>query len=107
MDKVKKYTKAIKAFLKEQSGFKISYMPDVKSRIVIDKKRNQYLLIWTGWKESKYIYRIWYHFEIVNGKIIVLENKTDVDLAEELEYFGVDRRDMIAGWTPDYLRDAA
>ncbi len=107
MDKLKKKIKAVKAFLKEQSSFKISCMPDVKSKVIIDKKTNQYLLIWTGWKGAKYIYRIWYHFQIINDKIIVVENKTDVDLAEELEYLGIDRRDIIVAWVPDYLRDAA
>lgn len=107
MDKVENFKKAIKTFLEEQGSFTITNMPDVKSRVVMDEQHHQYLLIWTGFKGVKYIYRIWYHFEIVKDKIIVLENKTDVDLAEELEYLGVNRKDIMANWAPKHIRDAA
>jgi len=107
MDRHEKYQDAIIKFLTEQGEFKIHNKPDVKSKVIIDKENRQYLLIWTGWDYPKYIHRIWYHFELVDDKIRVLANKTDVNLEKELAYFGINRKDLVAGWAWDYEKDAA
>lgn len=107
MDRVKKYQKAIMDFLSEQGSHKIYGKPDVKSRIIGDAENHQYLLVWTGWHEHRYIHRLWYHFEIIDEKVWVLHNSTDVEVDLELIDRGVAKADIIGAFIPDYLRDAA
>lgn len=107
MGKLEKYKNAIMDFLEEQASYKIRKKPKVKSRVIADKERNQFLLIWTGWHEASYIHRLWYHFEIIDGKVWVLHNSTDVEVDLELIDRGVAKADIIGAFIPDYLRDAA
>lgn len=107
MDSVKKYQQAIIDFLNEQGSYRIYGKPEVKSRVIEDTKHNQYLLVWTGWHKHSYIHRLWYHFEIIDEKIWVLHNSTDVEVDLELIDRGVPKEDIIGAFIPDYLRDAA
>ena len=92
---------------KKQASFHIYGKPNVISRVIIDKKNNQYLLVWTGWHEHKYCHRIWYHFEIIEKQIWVLHNSTDVEVDLELIDRGVAREDIIGAFVPEYLRQVA
>lgn len=107
MGKLEKNIKAIMDFLEEQASYKIRKKPKVKSRVIADTERNQFLLIWTGWHDASYIHRLWYHFEIIDEKIWVLHNSTDVEVDKELIKRGVMKEDIIGAFVPDYLRDAA
>ncbi|MEM6316596.1 MAG: element excision factor XisI family protein [Bacteroidota bacterium] len=107
MDRTKEYQKAIIDFLSTQGSYQIYGKPKVKSRVILDTDNHQYLLVWTGWHEHKYIHRLWYHFEIIDGRIWVLHNATDVEVDKELIALGVPKEAIIGAFVPDYLRDAA
>ncbi len=107
MDKTEKYQNAITSFLNEQGLLKIYKKPKVKSRVIIDKENNQFLLVWTGWHEASYIHRLWYHFEIIDNKVWILHNSTDVEVDKELIEKGIPKTDIIGAFVPEYLRDAA
>ena len=107
MDKIKKYSEAIINLLRTHGANKIANMPKVKSRIIADVENHQYLLIWAGWDDFFYVHHVWYHFEIIDGKIWVLHNSTDVEVDKELMERGVKKADIIGAFVPDYLRDAA
>ena len=107
MDNLKKYTQVIMDFLSEQAAYKIRKKPQVKSRLIADKENHQFLLVWTGWHAASYIHRLWYHFEIIDNKIWILHNSTDIEVDKELIERGVLKEDIIGAFVPDYLRDAA
>lgn len=102
MEKLNLYQTAILRMLAEHE-FKSNNM---QSFILADKERHHYQLMILGEKKDKSRFiglRI--HLQLTeDGKIWVLENKTEYEIGEELVEFGVNAKDIIAGFLPEEVR---
>jgi hypothetical protein len=104
MDKIAKFHEVISSLLHEYASIKKTVMPGVKSYVLIDKDNGHYQLLSTGWHGSKYIYTIAFHFQILNDKIWIQQNNTDVLIAQELMDKGIDKSDIVLGFVPENAR---
>ena len=105
MDKIKKYQTIITQLLHEMQS------PDEGNEaeqevIITDTKRHHYFLQWIGFdSEACFINKPLIHFHIKpNGKIWILANLTETDLAEALMRKGVAKKEIVLGCLEPLVR---
>jgi hypothetical protein len=104
MDKIKTYSDILIALLE-------SYLHDdiqspIHEHIIADKERLHYQFLREGWYDgSTYKMGIMLHFQIkADGKIWILANWTEDDIARDLVERGVPKQDIVLGFQPEYAR---
>lgn len=107
MDKINRYKKFIINILERLSDAKIANTNlNIETEIITDTIHHHYHLLRTGFdKDLVHIYSIVLHFQIKeDGKIWILNNRTDIDVAEELHEMGVPRTDIVLGFQAPLFR---
>jgi XisI protein len=106
MEKIKKYQKIIITILNEMAT-DVSDTEEEHEAIITDTKHHHYFLQWLGFDDSnKFVNKPLLHFHIKSkGKIWILANLTDEDIAETLIKRGVQRTDVVVGFHPRKLRE--
>lgn len=104
MDKIAQYQQIILATLEEYAAIKKTLTPGVTSQLIVDKENHHYQLLSIGWHNNRFIYTIAFHFDLINGKIWIQQNNTDVLIADELVEKGVNREDIVLGFVPEKAR---
>ncbi len=107
MEKVKKYQNAILRVLKYYAAIKSPFMPDVENKVIVDPKNHHYQLVRIGWYKDRHVHYTVFHFEIKTGKIWIQENRTDVNVYEELTEAGVAPKDILSGLQHPALKKMA
>ncbi|MEM6396811.1 MAG: element excision factor XisI family protein [Bacteroidota bacterium] len=101
MERVIQNKKILEAILKEYQP-RFQYDDDTVTSLVIDPETQHYQLLRYGWAtEHKFIHYAIFSLFIKNGKIWLLENRTDTDIVEELMRRGVDKMDIVLGFIPE------
>lgn len=104
--KIKKFSKAIKKFLEREGMVRKTTLTDFKSKIIIDKKELQFLLIQHYYDDNdNFKYWLALHLEIRDDKIVVLKCNKDTDLIREFNYLGILEKHIIWADEPKYLRE--
>lgn len=78
--------------------------PGVQDRMIFDGQNDSYAVIAEGWDGEERIHQIVAHLEIINGKIWIQADNTDLVIARELETRGVPRSDIVLGFRPPSVR---
>ncbi len=104
MEKVKQYQQAIIKILEDWLEVKTKDHTDIKNYLIADTERNHYQLLRMGWADESYVFNPLIHFDIIEGKIWLQVNNTDVDVAEDLVMAGIDRNDIVLGLQPPFVR---
>jgi hypothetical protein len=103
--KIKHYATLVIALLQDQQW--LSKNPDDYQRmVVVDQVQNHYQLLGIGWlTPSHFVDNILLHIHIKpDGKIWLLENNTEIRVAEELVLRGVPKTDIVLGFHPPQFR---
>ena len=58
-----------------------------------------------GWDKDEFIHDCPIHLDIINGKIWIHWNMTEIDLAKELENNGVPKSDIVIGFLSPEIRE--
>ena len=104
MDRVTQLRKAVFTVLKRYQG-RWQKHDSATIQVVHDKATNLYQMIRFGWaSDTNFVFYSVYALQIRNGKIWLLENRTDVDITEDLMELGVDRMDIVLGFIPEHER---
>lgn len=80
--------------------------PWVRLNTVVDRQHNHFQLISIGWHNNRFVYTVAFHFEIINGKVWIQQNNTDVMIADELMERGIPKSDIVLGFVPEAAREA-
>ena len=106
MEKIEKYTQAVIALLSEKATVNISENEKIHEQIISDTIKKHYLLMWLGFNDNDgFVDRVILHFQVKeDGKVWILANWTEDDVAEELVRKGVDKNDIVLGFQPPYIR---
>lgn len=94
---IKKYHQALSSFLEYYASIKSPFMQEVENKIIIDNKSHQYQLLRLGWYKNKYVHYTVFHFEIKDKKVIIYENRTDLNIHAELQEVGILAKDIVSG----------
>ena len=98
MDKnVKKYQKAILNILEEYAKIKYANL-NGENQIIVDKENQRFLIMTIGWQKNTFVHTCPMHFDIVNNKIWVQENRTEWNVGEMLENQGVPKSEIVLGF---------
>ena len=103
MDKIVQYQKFIVGLLEEQvADFKDAVVGEAEEQLIVDLTHNHFQWLTIGWEnEESFKSYINIHFTIKpTGKIWLMENNTDIRIAEELVKLGVPRQDIVLGFQP-------
>lgn len=103
MEKLEKYREAIKKVVSEYGQYKLDY-GDIITELIFDPVGDHYLLFRVGWNDKKRIYGCIIHIDIIDAKIWIQYNGTEVDVAEELLVLGVPKHDIVLGFHSPYMR---
>lgn len=105
MDKLVLYQGAIISFLKEYASIPNAVPTgDVKENLIIDTENNHFQLLSVGWQKNKFIFAPILHFDIVDGKVWIQQNNTEVFVADELMARGIAKDDIVLGFQAPIVR---
>jgi len=104
MDKVAKYQKYILQILNEYTKVRYSNL-DAENQLIADKENHRYQVITIGWEGKKFIHDCPIHMDIINGKIWIQRNMTEIDLGQRLTEMGVPKSDIVLGFLSPKVRE--
>ncbi len=104
MGKIKKYQQYILAILSEYAKIRYSNI-DAENQLVADKEHHRYQIMTVGWDNGDFIHDCPIHLDIINGKIWIQWNMTEIDLGRELENKGVPKSDIVIGFLSPEIRE--
>ena len=104
-DKIEQYEKIIVSTLREYADAFNQHKSPVEAKVIADYAGKHFQLLNCGWQNDTYQFYVIFHFDILNDKVWVQENRTDVIIARELVEQGVDRKDIVLGLQFPELRE--
>ncbi len=105
MANLDQYRKFVQEIIIELHGYNQGNLNQgVDSQMILDTDRDHYLLLDVGWQDKKYVYAVFVHIDIKDGKIWIQRNNTEINLAERLQVKGVSSSDIVLGLHSPFLR---
>lgn len=104
MVKVKKYQQIILGILEEYAKVRYSNL-DAENRLIADKKNHRYLIVTIGWDKTKFVHDCPMHIDIINGKIWVQRNMTEIDLDTIFRDNNIPKSDIVLGFLTPKMRE--
>jgi hypothetical protein len=102
MDTLEQYRQAIREVLNEYASLPRG---ELSSETIFDEKADRYLLMALGWEGVERVHYCVAHIEIIDGKVWIQRDGTEVGLAYELERKGIPKRHIVLGFhEPDVRR---
>ncbi len=105
MDRIEHYCQIVRTFLEEYAQESVSPNESVTAELVFDEKRDRYLLVHVGWQEARRIYGCPMQIDIIDSKVWLQHNATEVFVDQELIAKGVAEDDMILGLQSPRIRE--
>jgi XisI protein len=102
MDTLTQYRQQIETLLKNHARH--VWDDRIQAQIIIDAEHDHYQLVYVGWRNSKRIYGVILHIDIIDGKIWIQQDGTEIGAANELVELGVPRQEIVLGFDPPNLR---
>lgn len=78
MERVNKYRQEVQAFLRDFTA------DDPNTQVVFDTERDRYLAIHNGWHNDARTYGCAMHLDIIDGKVWIQHNSTEIAIASSL-----------------------
>lgn len=103
MDTLTRYQQILTTFIEECAA--VPYASSgVKKQTVIDAEHGHFQLMSVGWHRDNYTCHIVLHIDIIDGKVWVQYNNTEMLIADELVERGILPADIVLGFHPPYAR---
>jgi hypothetical protein len=107
MDKLEQYRAIIERELTaivEQTSHSTIRPAELRDKTVFDRRSDCYLILREGWDGARRILGPVVSLEILDGKIWLQADRTNLRMAERLEEAGVPKSDIVLGFQPPYVR---
>ena len=105
MDKIEKYKDIIQEELTYRQSIKISNAPQLNRHLIMDERRTQFILMDIGWFNKRYLSDVSFHIVIVDDKVWLHNNYTDVDIAAQLVKLGISKSDIVLAFLPKFIQE--
>jgi len=102
-DKLNRYREIIKRILTDTAR----YLPQDEQaphKTVFDADADSYAIVAVGWDSGKRVHQFIIHLEIINGKVWLQADNTDLVIADDLERAGIPKNDIVLGFHPPHIR---
>lgn len=97
------YEKALLSFLEEYAAIKPINFQNANNQVVADRQNGHYQLVRMGWLDNRYFYNTVFHFDLVEDKVVVQQNRTDLPIVDELESYGIAPTDVVVAFVRDLV----
>jgi len=78
--------------------------PEIKTELIIDEAKGHYEIISMGWQKQERVHHVMIHIDIVEDKVWLQHDATDLVVAEDLVRAGIPRESIVLGFRPPHLR---
>ncbi len=102
--KIKRYERFILGILEGYAKVRYSNL-DAENHLIADKSNHRYQVVTIGWEGKKHIHDCPIHIEIINGKIWIQRNMTEINLDDEFISMGVPKSDIVLGFLSPKMRE--
>ena len=102
MATLNEYRKYIQNLLTQQA--KLVWDERIQAETIFDTERDHYQLVYVGWRGSKRVYGTVLHLDIIDGKIWIQQDGTEIGIANQLVELGVSKKDIVLGFDPPKMR---
>jgi hypothetical protein len=102
MAAVEEYRQHIQRLLSEHA--QLVWDSRIQAETIFDQERDRYQLVYVGWRDSHRVYGVVLHLDIIDGKIWVQQDGTEVGIANKLVEIGVPKHDIVLGIDPPKMR---
>lgn len=99
MDQLNQYRQIVCDFLQEFA------QDDPEAQLVFDYEREHYLVVHVNWRNDYRIYGCAMHLDLIEGKIWIQHNSTEVGVDQELIQRGVAPKDVVLGFRSPSVRE--
>ncbi len=103
MQKTAQYRQIIQAYLTRFASIP-NLEESIRDRTLFDLHNDSYAVIAEGWDGEERVHFVVAHLEIINGKIWIQADNTDVAIARELETAGIPKSDIVLGFRSPSVR---
>lgn len=105
MEKIEQYKDIIQEELEYRQNVTIANAPELSRRLVMNKERTEFILIDVGWFNKRYISDIIFHIGIIEDKVWVHNDYTDIGIATYLAKGGIPKSDIVLAFLPKYAQE--
>ncbi len=102
MDKLDSYRQIIERILSEYAKLSYAY-GDVQRQTVFDRTGDHYLLVISGWDDSR-VHGCIIHLDLIDGKIWIQRDGTEDGIAGDLEEAGIPKDHIVLGFKRPEIR---
>jgi len=95
--RVKQYEKIIIEALHDYAEMFNQQKDGLEATVIVDKDGKHYQLLNSGWRKDEYQFYVIFHFDIIDNKVWLQENRTDLLIAKELVERGIPATDIVLG----------
>lgn len=99
MDRVTQYRQIMQNFLKDFAD------DDPEAQLIFDTERDRYLVMHNGWRGEYRIYGCAMQFDLVEGKVWIQHNSTEIYVDQELIQRGIAPQDIVFGFRSPSIRE--
>jgi hypothetical protein len=103
MDSLEAYRQIIERVLKEYASVPYAY-GDIRTRVVLDRPNDHYLLVNVGWRDDLRIHGSIVHIDIIDGKVWIQRDGTEHGIANDLVEAGIPKDEIVLGFRSPEIR---
>jgi hypothetical protein len=100
---IAQYRQIIEKILQDYANF-LDTDHQIQIELVLDQKRDRYLLVETGWQNGYRIYGTLLHIDIIDQKIWIQHDGTEDGIADELVAAGIPQKQIILAFKSPEIR---
>jgi XisI protein len=104
MDKILRYEKIILDILKPYASIRYANI-NAQNELIADKENHRYQIVTIGWDNDIFIHDCPIHIDIINEKIWVQRNMTELDLDEAFAKNNIPKQDIVIGFLSPKMRE--
>jgi len=98
MDRVNKYRQIVRDFLQDFAA------DDPEAQLIFDVERDRYLVMHNGWRGDYRIYGCAMQLDLIEGKVWIQHNSTEILIDRELSGRGIAPQDIVLGFRSPSVR---
>ena len=99
---LEQYRSAIRSILTEIASYRGP--ENGAEHTLFDRESDRYAIISQGWKKDRLLHNVVILLEIIDAKIWIQADHTDLVVARQLETAGIPKSDIVLGFQPPRLR---
>ena len=98
MDKLNKYRQIVRQFLED------FVVGDAEGKLIFDTERDRFLVMHVDWRNERRIYGCAIHLDLIDGKVWIQNNSTEIYVDRELVERGISSEDIVLGFRSPSIR---